>query len=243
MRKLLPLLPMICLLGSCETSKKVGRGAAWTYEKTKSGMVGAGNMITTGVWGAGRMVGSGAKKLWPWKKKETPPNAGSSPAVARQSPPLPPAAAGTKSQNPPPAKPAAPPRVTYLKGTLWATDAAMGNERRHSYENSSIQLEEGWKISGSKLNYIADYADSPPSFLRVEGSPAVATTHSDGRTIVVEASQIHYRKDTGLLALKGWPKARIGINTIQAASSETILILNLNDGSFQVEGPIKTASQ
>ena len=209
----------LAFLTSCGTMKKVGSGAAWTYRKTLSGVSGAGHLVTTG-----------AKKLWPF---------GSSNDEAAE----PEKATKTAGKPGEPKKPAVPPApsFTYDTSKLWVTDTVLGAEKK-TEENSTSTLKEGWEISGSRLHSVTEYVGSPPKLLRAEGTPARASITQDGRKISVQAREIHYNQETGLMALKGFPSAQIGINKVTTQSNQTFLIMNLKEGTFSAEGPIKISS-
>lgn len=212
-------LSLACLT-SCGTMKKVGSGAAWTYRKTLSGVSGAGHLVTTG-----------AKKLWPF-------GGGNKDEAAEPE-------KGTKTAAKPgePKKPAVPPApsFTYDTSKLWVTDAVLGAEKK-TEENSTVTLKENWEITGSRLHSVTEYVGSPPKLLRAEGTPARASITQDGRKISVQAREIHYNQETGLMALKGFPSAQIGINKVTTQSNQTFLIMNLKEGTFSAEGPIKISS-
>jgi hypothetical protein len=200
--------------------KKVGSGAAWTYKKAASGVSGAGHLVTTG-----------AKKIWPFGGSDKQKLAEAEDASKKA------AKAGEQKK----AVVAPAPSFTYESSKLWVTDTLLGPEKK-TEDNSTITLKEGWEITGSRLHSVTDYVGSPPKLLRAEGTPARASITQDGRKISVQAREIHYNQETGLMALKGFPSAQIGINKVTTQSNQTFLIMNLKEGTFSAEGPIKISS-
>jgi lipopolysaccharide export system protein LptA len=105
--------------------------------------------------------------------------------------------------------------------------------------NSGATLKEGWEITGATLHSLAESPGSPPQLLRAIGTPARAKVIQEGQPIEVQAAEIHYRQDTGLLVFKGMPSVKVGLKKLTAANARTIIILNLAEGTFHVEGPTK----
>lgn len=246
---LLSFLPI-----SCSAVKKVNHGVKWSYEKT-----------TDAVGGATRMVGGAAKKLWPWSKEEKPELAAapaSTPSPNSPKPPAPVSAPAPASAEKPVAStstvpaaaapsapadtqksaddPAAPSYQFPSKDKLLVTDATLGADKRTD-SDSMLQLKSGWQVTGSRLHYVAEFAGDSPSLLRAEGSPCRATADSSGKSIVAQAREIHYRQDTGVMVLKGFPAVQIGKKKISAASGETVIMLHLESGALQSQGAIKTS--
>lgn len=209
---LLPAFFLASFLCSCGAVKSVGHGAKWTYQKAAAG-----------VHGAGSMVKSGTQKIWPFGKSDEKKTA-----------------AETKAKAPPPPERVAP-VPAYDATKFWVRDADLG-ENKKTAVNASETLKEGWEVSGASLAFAVEYPGTPPNQLRAEGSPARATRQGEGRRMEVTAQQIHYRQSTGWMVLKGNPTVVVGNHRITAQSPATLIVISLQDGSFQAIGPIKTIS-
>ena len=207
----LPILLLGLALTSCGAVKSIGHGAKWTYRKAADG-----------VHGTGSLVKAGTSKIWPFGKSEKKPSA-------------------QRDQN----SAAAPaPRVapvpSYDASKFWVRDSDLGDQKKTS-ENASQSLKDGWEVTGSKIDFLEEYPGTPASMLRAQGSPARAVRKEGGQRMQLSAQEIHYRQDSGLLVLKGAPRAVIGNHQIVSQSPKTLLIISLEDGSFHANGPIKTS--
>lgn len=209
--QLLPILLLGLTLTGCGTVKSIGHGAKWTYRKAADG-----------VQGAGSLVKAGTAKIWPFGQAEK-----SKPTEDRQnSTPVP--------------TPHVAPVPSYDASKLWVRDSDLGDQKKTA-ENASQSLQDGWEVTGSKIDFLEEYPGTPAAMLRAQGAPAKAIRKSGGQRMMVSAQEIHYRRDSGLLVLKGAPKAVIGNHQIVSQSSSTLLIISLEDGSFHANGPIKTS--
>ena len=207
----LSILLLTLALTGCGAVKSIGNGAKWTYRKAADG-----------VQGAGSLVKAGTSKIWPFGKSE-------------------------KSQSAPNAQdtattpaPRMAPVPSYDASKLWVRDSDLGDQRKTA-ENASQSLKDGWEVTGSKIDFLKEYIGTPPGMLRAQGSPARAVRKDGGQRMQLAAQEIHYRQDSGLLVLKGAPRAVIGNHQIVSQSPETLLIISLEDGSFHANGPIKTS--
>lgn len=176
------------------------------------------DQATNGVQSAGGM----AKKPWPFGKG----------AEAKAK------AAETNLAVPAPRETPVP---SYDAKKFWVADAEMGDHLQTA-ENATEDLREGWKVTAAKLTFSSDYPATPPNLLRAEGAPVKARKSAEGMVMEATALQIHYRQSTGLMVLKGSPTIVVGNHRVTAASPSTLLVISLEDGSFQAMGPIKSAS-
>ena len=198
-------------LTGCGTVNSIGHGAKWTYRKAADGVQSAGSLLR-----------AGTAKVWPFGKSEK-----SKPAESE------------KFSNAAPA-PHVVPVPSYDASKLWVRDSDLGDQKK-TIENASETLKDGWEVTGSKIDFLEEYPGTPASMLRAQGSPAKAVRKEGGQRMIVSAQEIHYRQDSGLLVLKGTPKAVIGNHQIVSQSLKTLLIISLEDGSFHANGPIKTS--
>lgn len=207
----LPILLITLTLTACGTVKSIGHGAKWTYRKAADG-----------VQGAGSLVKAGTSKIWPFGKSEKSPPTKSDPKSA------------------PTPEPRVAPVPSYDASKLWVRDSDLGDQKKTA-ENTSQSLKDGWEVTGSKIDFLEEYPGTPPTMLRAQGSPARAVRKEGGQRMQLSAQEIHYRQDSGLLVLKGAPRAVIGNHQIVSQSPKTLLIISLEDGSFHANGPIKTS--
>jgi predicted small secreted protein len=257
------LLGSAVALSACSTARSVGNGMKWTYEKASDALGSGGRMITHS---ASKLWSWGGKKESPAPQtaqasSATSPAAAASAKPGAAQPPLAgqsantapassqPAAAGrsaatTDSASTAAAQPAPPPSepsFAYDKRKLLVTDAVLGADKRED-SDSKVALKENWDVQGSRLLYVADFAGDPPSLLRAEGSPCRVTGIAQGKPITAQAREIHYRQDTGILTLKGFPAVETSGSKITATHGSTIIVLRVEDGAIQCEGPIRTSS-
>ncbi len=231
-------------LSSCGAAK-------WTYQKTKQGLSSAAGAVT----GAGSYVAKGAKKLWPFGGSapqetaapppgQSPPNAKKLPADAKPAVAAAPStpAAGNSSQSPPAAPAPEPSVFQAAKGKRYVSDALLGSDQRDE-TNSSVPLPDGWRVQGARLHYRSAFIGDPPSLLRAEGRPARVVKDADGKAIVGQGREIHYRQETGILVLKGFPALQVGRKKLAAASAATEILIHLPSGAIHASGEVTTTSE
>lgn len=206
-----PILLVTLALTGCGTVKSIGRGAQWTYRKAADGMQGAGSLVK-----------AGTAKIWPFGKSDK-----NHPAQSAHDSAAAPA-------------PRVVPVPSYDASKLWVRDSDLGDQRKTA-KNAPQSLKEGWEVTGSKIDFLEEYPGTPPGMLRAQGSPARAVRKEGGQRMQLSAQEIHYRQDSGLLVLKGAPRAVIGNHQIASQSPKTLIIISLEDGSFHANGPIKTS--
>lgn len=129
----------------------------------------------------------------------------------------------------------------FPKTGLLVTDAELGTEATR-LEATAVNLEGGWVLNGSMVEYLLEPGASDPKALRVKGSPATAVLGEGESATRASAAEIHYHAATRVLYLKGNPEMITAGSRLSANSPSTTIKIHLPSGAMSVDGPVRWGS-